>query len=423
MSELFDKLAAANFWDGGAPETGVPRPRCIERIRTFLGNRLTKVLVGQRRCGKSFILRQIMAGLAEQGVPWRQIVYVDKERLEWDDLADYRQLDRLIQEYRKRLRVKGKVYLFLDEIQEIAGWEKVVNAYSQDTRQAYEIVVTGSNAHLLSTELGTLLTGRYVPFELFPFSFEEFAAARRLKKDKPALLDYLRSGGLPELLHLKGEEARRHYVMALRDAILLNDVVRRHKVKDADLLERLFRFVCENAGSLVSVRNIVAYLGSKGQRTNFETVSAYLSHLCQAMLIHECGRYDIRGKEVLAGNRKYYLNDPAYRQYLATGFESALPQRLENLVYVHFRGQGCAVHVGTLREGEVDFVVEKDGRRAYYQVCYQLADTGVIEREFRSLERISDNYPKTVISLDDVSLGNRNGIGHRLLWDLDGNVP
>ena len=206
--------------------------------------------------------------------------------------------------------------------------------------------------------------------------------------------------------------------MALRDAILLNDVVRRHKVKDPELLERLFRFICDNAGSLVSVRNIVDYLKSKGQRTNFETVSSYLSHLCQAMLIHECNRYDIRGKELLAGNRKYYLNDLAYRQYLASGFEAALPQRIENLVYLYYRSQGYAVHVGTMRDLEVDFVVEKDNRRAYHQVCYLLADATVIDREFRSLERIGDNYPKSVISLDDISLGERNGIAHQLLWNL-----
>ena len=418
MNELFDALNRCNYWEGDFPDTGVSRRRYIERIQPFLGNRLTKVLMGQRRCGKSFILRQIMAGLVESGVPRTNIFYLDMERMELADLLDHRQLHSLIGEYRKRLRVKGKVYLLLDEIQEIAGWERLVNAYSQDNRQEYEIILTGSNAHLLSTELGTLLTGRYVPFEIFPFSFEEFAAAQRLKRDKTALLDYLQSGGLPELIHLQSEEARRHYVMALRDAILLNDVVRRHRVKDPDLLERLFRFLCDNAGHLVSVRNIVGYLEGKGRRTNFETISTYLSHLCQAMLVHECSRYDIRGKEVLAGNRKYYLNDLAYRQYLASGFESALPQRIENLVYLHYRSQGYAVHVGTMRDLEVDFVVEKDNRRAYHQVCYLLADPTVVEREFRSLELIRDNYPKSVISLDDVSLGERKGIAHQRLWDL-----
>ena len=182
MSELFDKVSRCNFWDGGLPDTGVSRRRYVERVQPFMGNRLTKVLMGQRRCGKSFILRQIMAGLVEGGVSWRNILYLDKERMELADLVDHRQAHDLIGEYRKRLRVKGKVYLFLDEIQEIAGWERLVNAYSQDRRQEYEIVVTGSNAHLLSTELGTLLTGRYVPVEIFPFSFDEFATAKRIIK-------------------------------------------------------------------------------------------------------------------------------------------------------------------------------------------------------------------------------------------------
>jgi len=418
MSDYFDKLKQCNFWDGGSPDTGVPRPRYVDRIKGFLNNRLAKVLVGQRRCGKSFILRQIMASLVDGGTSTRNIFYLDKERMEFADLVDHRQLHELIAEYRKRLRIKGKVYLFLDEVQEISGWERLVNAYSQDSRQAYEVFVTGSNSHLLSTELGTLLTGRYVPFEIFSFSFEEYVAAKGLKKNKAAVLDYLQSGGLPELLHLQTEEARRHYVAALRDAILLNDIVRRHKIKDTNLMERLFRFLCDNAGSLVSVNKIVAYLGSRGQRTNFETVSSYLSHLCQAMLVHECPRYDIRGKELLAGNRKYYLNDLAYRQYLSSGFESALPQRMENLVYLHFRSQGCAVYVGACRNLEVDFVVENEGRRSYCQVCYLLTGEKVIEREFRSLERIADNHPKSVVSLDEVALGERNGIEHRLLWNI-----
>lgn len=418
MSDYFDKLKQCNFWDGGSPDTGVPRRRQIARITGFMNNRLTKVLVGQRRCGKSFILRQIMAALVKGGIPPRNIFYLDKERMEFADLIAPRQLHELIEEYRKRLRVKGKAYLFLDEVQEITGWERIVNAYSQDNRQAYEVFVTGSNSHLLSTELGTLLTGRYVPFEIFPFSFEEYVTAKGLEKDKAAVLDYLQSGGLPELLHLQTEEARRHYVTALRDAILLNDVVRRHRIKDTTLLERLFRFLCDNAGGLVSVKNIVAYMTSRGQRTNFETVSSYLSHLCQAMLVHECPRYDIRGKELLAGNRKYYLNDLAYRQYLSSGFESALPQRIENLVYLHFRSQGCAVYVGASRNLEVDFVVEKEGRRSYYQVCYLLNGEKVIDREFRSLERIADNHPKSVVSLDDVALGERNGIEHQLLWNM-----
>lgn len=418
MSELFDKLESCNFWDGRPLETGIARPQYVSRIQGFLNNRLTKVVVGQRRSGKSYILRQVMTGLLHAGVPARNIFCLDKERLEFADLVEYRQVHELIQKYRKRMGVEGKVYLFFDEIQEIAEWERLVNAYSQDGRHAYEVFITGSNSHLLSTELSTFLTGRYVPFEIFPFSFEEFVVARNLKKDKAALLAYLQSGGLPELLNLSGEEVRRHYVSSLRDAILLNDIVRRHRIKDVDLLERLFRFVCDNAGNLVSVNKIVAYLRSKGQHTNFETVSSYLSFLCQSMLIHECGRYDIRGKELLAGTRKYYLNDLAYRQYLSSGFELALPQRIENLLYLHFRSQGYAVYVGASRNLEVDFVTEKDGQRAYYQACYLLHDAQVIAREFRSLEAIPDNYPKSVISLDDVVLGERDGIAHRQLWSV-----
>ena len=418
MNEYIDRLRSVNFWEGEQPDTGVPRPMYLDRIKGFIGNRLAKVIVGQRRCGKSVILRQIMAELIKNGVPRQNLFYLDKERMEFTDLVNHQQVHDVIQSYRTQLKVRGKVYVFLDEVQEISEWERLVNAYSQDSKNDYELFVTGSNSNLLSSELGTLLTGRYVPFTVFPFSFDEYLTARNLTKGKAALLEYLHTGGLPELLNLSSEETRRHYVAALRDAILLNDVVRRHRIKDPDLLERLFRYLCENAGTLVSVNTIIGYLRTKGQKTNFETVSAYLSHMCQAMLVHSCERYDIRGKELLAGQRKYYLNDLAYRQYLSSGFEAALPQRLENLVYLHFRAHGYTVHVGTSRNLEVDFVVEKDGRRSYHQVSYLLKDADVIEREFRSLERIRDNHPKSVISMDDVALGARNGIEHLLLWNF-----
>lgn len=418
MSEFCAALKSRNYWDGTPPVSGVPRADALERIKGFIGNSLTKVIVGQRRCGKSFFLRQIIAGLMADGVNPRNICYLDKERIEFVDLVDHRQLHELIEAYRKRMRVRGKIYLFLDEIQEIAEWERVVNAYSQDSRREYEVFITGSNSHMLSAELGTVLTGRYVPFEIFPFSFQEYAEATGALKDKATLLNYMQHGGLPELLHLDTEETRRHYVASLRDAIILNDVVRRHSIKDPDLLARLFRFVCDNAGNLTSANKIVAFLREKGQKTNFETVANYLSHLRQAMLIHECDRFNLKGKEVLAGNRKYYLNDLAFREYLSSGFESALPRRIENVVYLHFRARGFDVHVGSSRNLEIDFVVEKDGARAYYQVCYLLADETVIEREFRGLEQISDNYPKSVVSLDDVSLGERNGIAHQRVWEI-----
>jgi predicted AAA+ superfamily ATPase len=206
--------------------------------------------------------------------------------------------------------------------------------------------------------------------------------------------------------------------MALRDSILLNDIVGKFGIQDVALLQRLFHFLCANTGGLLSVNKLVNHLSSSGARTNFETLSRYLDHLERALLIHGCGRYDIRGKDILSGARKYYLNDLAFREYLTPGFDPGLSHRLENCIYLHFKAHGYAVHVGTHRNLEVDFVLEKDGETAYVQVCYLLASDEIVEREYRSLEGLRDNYPKMVVSMDDISFGNRNGIRHYPAWEL-----
>jgi predicted AAA+ superfamily ATPase len=189
-------------------------------------------------------------------------------------------------------------------------------------------------------------------------------------------------------------------------------------VQDVALLERLFHFLCANIGSLFSINKLVNHLTSAGAKTNFETLSRYVSHLEQALLIHDCNRYDIKGKDILSGARKYYLNDLSFREHLTPGFDPGLSRRLENCIYLHFLAQGYTVHVGSSRNAEVDFVVEKGTEKAYVQVCYLLADEPVIEREYRSLEAIRDNFPKLVISMDDVEFGTRNGIRHHLAWDF-----
>lgn len=418
MSNDFETLERHNYWHGENIRIGIPRRRYLEQIEAFSGNRLIKVLVGQRRTGKSYILRQLIQSLINRGVDPRNIFYLDKEHLDFVDLTDSRELDALIRLYMERLAIKGKVYVLLDEVQEIAGWEKLVASYAQDDRREYEIYITGSNSHMLSSDLGTYLSGRHVPIHVFPLSFREFVAGHGVQPDKSGLLTYLRQGGLPELLNLDTDEARRHYVMALRDSILLNDIVRKFGVQDVALLERLFHFLCSNIGSLFSVNKLVNHLGSAGARTNFETISRYVDHLERALLIHACSRYDIRGKDVLAGSRKYYLNDLAFREHLTPGFDPGLSRRLENCLYLHFKAQGYEVHTGANRDTEVDFVVEKGDEKVYVQVCYLLADENTIDREYRSIETIRDSFPKLVVSMDDARFGVRNGIRHRLAWEI-----
>jgi len=418
MNDTFEKLKQHNFWDGENIRTGIPRQKYLEQIISFSGNRLIKVLIGQRRAGKSYILRQLIQNLIDQGINPNNIFYLDKEHLDFADLTNRRELDQLIQLYLKNLTIKGKVFLLLDEVQEIASWEKLVSSYAQDNQQEYEIYITGPNSHMLSSELGTYLSGRYVPINVFPLSFSEFITGYNLQPYKPGLINYLQQGGLPELINLENTEAKRHYVMALRDSILLNDIVKKFGIHDVSLLKRLFHFLCSNIGSLFSINKLVNHLNSKGAKTNFETLSRYVDHLERALLIHECSRFDIRGKEILSGSRKYYVNDLAFREYLTPGFDPGLSRRLENCIYLHFKAQGYKVHVGTNRNLEVDFVVEKGEDRIYIQVCYLLADEKIIEREYRSIETIRDSFPKIVISMDDVQFGTRNGIRHYLAWEV-----
>jgi len=418
MNETFDVLERHNYWHGESIRTGIVRERYIAQVAAFSGNRLVKVLVGQRRTGKSTILRQFIRNLIDQGVNPVNIFYLDKEHLDFSGITVSSELDALIRLYRETLAVKGKVYLLLDEVQEIEGWEKLAASYAQDTRDDYEIYLTGSNSHMLSSELGTYLSGRHVPINVYPLAFPEFVDAYGAKPDKAGLLAYLERGGLPELIHIENREARRHYVMALRDSILLNDIVRKFGVQDVALLVRLFHFLCANIGSLFSVNNLVKHLKSAGAKTNFETLSRYVDHIERALLIHDCNRYDIRGKDILSGSRKYYVNDLAFREYLTPGFDPGVSRRLENCIFLHYRSHGYTVHVGSHNNLDVDFVVEKGEERTYVQVCYLLADENIIEREYRSLEAIRDHYPKIVVSMDDVPFGTRNGIHHCRAWDL-----
>ncbi len=421
--DIFKSLEKHNYWHGQPVRTGLPRPVYVDKIEEFSGNRLIKVLVGQRRTGKSYILRQFIRRLIDQGVDPGNIFYLDKEHVDFSQLTDYRQLHELIGVYLEKVTTKGKIYLLLDEVQEIAGWEKLTVSYAQENQPEFELYITGSNSHMLSSELGTYLSGRHMPIAVFPLSFPEFCQAYTVASDKAGLLAYLRQGGLPELINLETDEARRHYVMALRDSILLNDIVRKFGVQDVALLERLFQLLCSNIGSFFSVNKLVKHLNSKGATTNFETLSRYVDHLQKALLIHACSRYDIRGKEILAGERKYYINDLAFRQYLAPDYDPGFSRRLENCFYLHWKSQGYEVHVGRQRNLEVDFVLEKDDSRIYAQICYLLADEAIVEREYRGLEMIRDSYPKMVVSLDDFQFGTRNGIQHKLAWEILRGTP
>jgi len=418
MEEYFATLEKYNFWKGHVPELGFPRKDYTNKIVDYTGNKLVKVLVGQRRAGKSYILRQIANQLIESGVNPLNILYINKEFTEFDFLTDYNDLETLLKHYKERLKPEGKVWLFIDEIQNISGWEHFVNSHSQDFVESYELFISGSNSKMLSGELATLLSGRYVEFEIFPFSFIEYTGITKNEPVKQSYIDYMESGALPELFVLPNDETKRNYISAIKDTVLLRDIIQRHNIKDPKLLEDLFVYLINNASNLVSITNMVNYFKSRGRKTTYDTVSNYLGFVEDTFLIHRAERYDIRGKETISGNCKYYINDLSFKNYLYPGFSYGLGYKLENLVYLELRRAGFEVYVGTLRDKEIDFVAKKGDRLLYIQSSYLLADEQTIRREYATLEAIHDHYEKVVVSLDDVTLPSNNGIRHLQVWRL-----
>lgn len=419
MKEYFDKIKKFNYWEGNSIKTGFLREEYLNAIQNFFGNKLIKVLVGQRRSGKSYVLRQLMESLIKSGVPAENTFYINKEFLEFDFVKNYSDLDEVYQFFRNRNQPKGKVYLFIDEIQNVKEWERFVNSKSQDFAEDCEIFITGSNSKLLSGELATLLSGRYVQFEIFPFSFSEFVAVHKKEKNRESFLEYMQTGGLPELLWLPNEETKRHYVSSVIDTVLLRDVVQRYAVKDVALLKDIFIYLVNNASNLISINNLVKYFKGKNRRTTYDTLANYISHIQDTFLIHRAERFDIKGKEIIGGTYKFYINDVAYKNYLFSGFGYGLGYLLENLVYLQLRRNNYDCYIGNIGENEIDFRAQKGERIVYVQVSYSLAESSTLDREFRAFRAIQDHYPKVVVSMDDFKLPNREGIDHVRAWEFE----
>lgn len=419
MDDRFLSLEKYNLWGGNAPQVGFIRKNYTDKIFSYAGNRLVKVLVGQRRAGKSYLLRQIALRLVEGGVDKKNIFFVNRELTDFDFLHTYKDLDALFKLYKEQVKPQGKVYLFIDEIQNIEGWEHLVNSYSQDYIDEYELFISGSNSKMLSGELATLLSGRYVNFEIFPLSYMEFVGIVGKDHSKISYVEYLQEGGMPELFQLSGQEVKRNYISALKDTVLLRDIIQRYNIKDTRLLEDVFVFLVNNASNLVSVSNIVNYFKSKGRKTSYDTVSAYIGYIEEAFLIHKAERYNIKGKDTIAGNCKYYINDLCFSNYLYPGFGYGFGYKLENLVYLDLLRAGFDVYTGNVKDKEVDFVAIKGDRVLYVQSTYLLVDEQTIAREYSALEAIEDNYEKLVVSLDDMILPLRAGIKHVQAWKLE----
>ena len=419
MIEIINSIRKYNYWDGNFIDSGYKRKLYTDKIGQYIGNKLVKVLVGQRRAGKSYILRQIASELISQGIKSENVLYVNKEYMELLTLRSAIELEELYKAYRQELKPQGKVYLFIDEIQYIDQWERFVNSHSQDFAEPCELFISGSNSNLLSGELATLLSGRYVEFEVFPFSYAEYCGITEQKVGSDSYKKYLQSGALPELFNLPNDEMKQNYVSSIKDTVMLRNIVGRYKVKDVKLLDDLFVYLVNSAASIVSVTNIINFFASKKRKTNYETLSTYITYLENSFLVHRAERYNIKGKDTISGNCKFYLNDLSYRNYLYSGYGYGLGYLLENAVYLSLRRAGYQVYVGTIKDAEVDFVAIKGDKKLYLQVTLQLIEDQTVEREYRSLKLIDDNFDKYVVSMDDYKIPTNEGIEHLSAWNLD----
>jgi hypothetical protein len=418
MEDKFNILKKYNFWGNNSIDLGYLRTGYTGKITDYIGNRLIKVLVGQRRAGKSFILRQIVKHLIDKGISPDNTLIINKEFSDFDFISTYRELDDLIKLYKSELKPSGKIYIFIDEIQNISGWERVVNSYSQDYADSYELFITGSNSNMLSNELATLLSGRYVKFEIIPFSYHEYLGITEGQKSKLTYIEYMESGGMPELFMLSKQETKRNYISAIKDTVLLRDIIQRHPIREPQLLEDIFVYLINNASNLISVSNIFKYYKGLGRKTSYDIISNYIGYIEDAFLIHRCERFNIRGKEVIAGNVKFYANDLSFKNYLYPGFGYGFGYLVENLIFLELRRAGFETYVGTIRNREVDFVASKADRVIYVQCAYLLTEPETIVREYTSLEAIGDHYEKYVVTLDDLTFSSNKGIRHIQAWNF-----
>ncbi|MDE5882613.1 MAG: ATP-binding protein [Muribaculaceae bacterium] len=418
MDEFLDMIAPYNLWHGNSLPIGFKRHSYTERLMRYTGNRLIKVLTGQRRVGKSYIMRQMAMALLNKGVKGENTLFINRELAIFDFIHTDDDLNRLLRAYLNRFRPEGKVYVFIDEVQDINDWERAINSMSQDYTMDLEVFISGSNSRLLSGELASLLSGRYIEMSVFPFSFAEFTAVYNLPSDRQSFLRYMHEGGLPELINLPDEEVKQHYIAGLRDSIMLKDIVKRYAIKDVGLLENLFAYLVNNASSMISITGIVNYLKSRGSKSSYDTIATYMLYLQEAYLIHKSERYNISGKELLAGNFKAYVNDQAYHNYLFPTVRFGSGYLLEGIVYMELLRKGYKVNTGIIRDKEVDFIATKDNKTLYVQVAYVLADETTAEREYASLESVKGLGEKLLVTLDDVVYPTRNGVRHVQAWRI-----
>lgn len=387
----------------------VLRQRYIDKIEHYLGKDTIIILTGQRRVGKSCVLRLFKEKVEADG--GNNIIYINKEKHEFDDIRTYSDLNAYIDAHRDANRMN---YILVDEIQDIEEFERSVRSYYEEPD--VELIVTGSNSSMLSSELSTKIGGRYKEVYVQALSYEEFLTFHHLTDSDDSLAKYIEFGGLPGLIRYGLEEQdAREYQMDVYNTVLLKDVIMRNQIRNVPFLESLVRFLADNAGKLISANSIAKYMKSQGESVTSTAIINYTKFLCESYMLHKVNRYDIHGKRIFESNDKFYIEDNGMRNALAGGNRQRdIEKVIENIIYNHLIRLGYQVMVGQLQAGEIDFVCTKPkGERIYVQASYIIGDDATYEREFGNLHAIKDNYPKYVISMSPlVSKADDNGVTH-----------
>lgn len=396
----------------------VERESYMKRIRPFIGSELVKVLTGIRRSGKSVMLDLIKEELKRQGISESQFILINFENMSNAGLCTAEALHKEIME--QASGIEGKICLFFDEIQEVAGWERCINSFRVEID--CDIYITGSNAKLLSGELATYLAGRYVEFVIYPFSFAEFTELYRTifpdTTSQNAFMRYLIAGGMPYLSNLRYEEQPcRQYLQDLYNSVVLKDIVKRNHIRDVDMLERIIAYITANVGTTFSATTVSKYLKSENRSVAPETILNYIKACEDAFLFYRVRRQDLQGKKILSVHEKYYIADHGIREAVFGGNRKDINLILENIVFMECIRRGYQVTVGRVAEREIDFACERQNEKLYIQVSYLLASEDTVRREFGAYDSVRDNFPKYVVSLDEFDLG-RDGIKHKNLRDF-----
>ncbi len=371
----------------------------LRKIRPLINTPVIKVITGMRRTGKSCLLKLIMEELTACQTDSEHIVYIDKESLEFDFINNYKDMYSFVR--KKFESVESPKYLFVDEIQEITSWEKA--AASLFSEGDIDIYITGSNAHLLSSEIATLISGRYIEIPIYALSFDEFLLFRQSERQnlQDDFSDYLKFGGFPALHHFAMDETVVYqYIGSVYDTILLKDVIRRNNIRNIRLLEDVTRYIFDNVGNIFSSKKVSDFLKSQKINVGIETVQNYISHLLSSYALHKVPRYDIKGKRLLELHEKYYPGDIGLRHALFGYREGDISGILENIVFLELKRRGYRVYIGKLGDMEIDFIAENEKSKIYIQVAYLLSSEKTVEREFSPLLQVKDNYPKYVLSTD-----------------------